>query len=153
MLQDEAVLYDTTPKLQERARQARDGNDESAQASAWASLSLEETEAAILTDTERQIGGAFVTLCARDFEKTDVVKGVSGNNFLHRHMGLVTAIGDALAAHCEDEQRAMLVTKHLWVQRSGGPKIDPAKLNELRGGVDGAHLNHAIRLAKTGIKI
>ena len=46
-----------------------------------------------------------------------------------------------------------MVAKHLWMKATGGPKIDPKKLDELRDGVDRAHLAHATRLAKTGIKM
>ena len=47
----------------------------------------------------------------------------------------------------------MLITNHLWMKRAGGPKIDPAKLAELRAGVDWAHLAHATRLAENGMTI
>ena len=135
-LQDTAGGEGASPVCQEEARHAREGTVESDQAATWASLSLVDTEAAVLTDTEGQMGAAYVAMCARDFVKTEIVAGGVKNEDLKRHMGCIAAMGDSLVAHCGDGRRAMLVTKHLWMKAAGGPKIDPEKLDELRDGVD-----------------
>ena len=76
-------------------------------------MGLIETAAAVLTAAERQIGAAYVAMCARDFVKTEVVAGGFKNEGFKYHMGCIAAVGDSLVAHCGDGRRAMLVAKHL----------------------------------------